>query len=160
MAIPDYADERAHKYFYRGFVGSGHGENGTGYRLSWSSTSDAKPTSVHRVDSNHSYCVFCGNRAFPIQNEHYAVTGYSCICKDAMDELEWQFEYQILLNEQYQAREALKKKAPVPKKEALLSVVSRKVEEINRYIERDFHVTHELKRLGIDTIHPFDRNED
>jgi len=160
MAIPDYADERAHKHFSRGFVGEKHGENGTGYRVSWSSTSGAHPTSVHQIDNTRCYCVFCGNRAFPIQTDDFGITGHACVCKDAMDELEWRGEYQSLLNEQCRAREALKKKVPIPKKEALLSVITRKFDSVKHYIDRDFSVTNETRALGITTGHPFDHTKE
>ncbi|MNL69339.1 hypothetical protein D3C87_1941890 [compost metagenome] len=84
------------------------------------------------------------------------VTGYSCVCKDAMDELEWRDEYNLLLNEQYIAREQLKKKAPVPKKDALLSVIDRKFNFVKDCLVGDFIVTHETKALGITVGHPLD----
>ncbi|MCY1283756.1 hypothetical protein D9M68_19850 [compost metagenome] len=156
MAIPDYCDDRAKKHFHRNFVGEKHGEDGTKYSVSWSSTSDARPTTVHHIDKNHCYCAFCGNRAFPIQNDAYMVTGHSCVCKDAMDELEWRDEYNLLLNDQAIARQQLKKKAPLPKKEALLSVVERKFNATRETLDRGFSILQETNALGIIVGHPFD----
>ena len=89
MAIPEYCDPRARRHFSSGFVGKTHGENGTGYKTSWDSMSEASPTAVHILDSDRCYCAYCGQRAFPIQREDYSVYGFCCVCKDAMDEVEW-----------------------------------------------------------------------
>jgi hypothetical protein len=113
MAIPAHADPRSHKHFSRGFVGSKHGEDGTGHRISWDSTSGAQSTSAIQTGRFNHTCIYCGHNMYPIQRDiGMDVSGFACVCKDAMDELEWREQYTQLLAKQKQDRQLLAAAAP------------------------------------------------
>lgn len=115
MAIPEYTDPRAHKHFQIAYVGRSSEGNVNGYSQSWDSMSGASPTSVFNVGkaSYIYHCAYCGKRAFPIQNpDNYDTVGYCCVCKDAMDELEYLDSYHALVNKQADELHALHNKAP------------------------------------------------
>lgn len=161
MAIPEYCDQRAKKYFTSCFVGKTHGDNGSSNRMSWSSTSGAKPTATHKLNSDAHYCAYCGNKAFPIQDNierhgDYTTTGWCCICKDAMDEVEWQAEYIALLGRQNKERYDMMQKAPKPTVEARQKVIRLRFDKIEDDIARDFFSESALKALSITLGHPKD----
>lgn len=123
MAIPDYADPRSHQFFSNYYVGSSHGDNGASHRWDWDSSADgAEPTLVLPNDK----CAYCGNRALPIQaglrrgrvgyhdDRDYSVTGYTCCCKGAMDEVEHRAKVRELEDRHSQEMAALAKQAPKP----------------------------------------------
>ena len=158
MAIPEYADQRAHKHFHRGFVGSKHGDNGTQYSTSWDALSEAVPTTYHTYDNGHArVCVFCGNRPFPIQ-DHVggAVLDYACVCPKAMDEVDWKKDFNALLMKQNREREELRKKAPKTNPEVLTKIVQRVTAKIVDEVERGWGHS-ELKRLGVNFNAPCDQ---
>ncbi len=125
MAIPDYADERAHKFFTQRFVGTRHGENGSSLSIDWDSSAEGlEPTAIYP----NGRCVYCGNHAHPIQaglrhprhsygepgDRGYEVTGYACCCKGAMDEREHKARVEELKQRHEDELAALVKQAPVP----------------------------------------------
>lgn len=165
MAIPDYCDDRAKKHFIRGFVGKKHGEDGTDYSTSWSSTSGAKPSTYHIVDGNSFYCVYCGRTMFPIQDDimkhgDYRTTGYRCVCKDACDEVEWREKYNELLEKQEEERHLLRKSCPIPSSEVFMTVVRKRVDKLYKDIEQDWFTGSALKSLDIIKSHPLDHNKE
>lgn len=94
-SIAKYADERA---FNRGLINYGYvGENNGDCGVNNSKVASINdcnvlPTKVTTI-GNYSYCFYCGRVARPIQNkiikfEDYSITGYTCVCKGAMDEYE------------------------------------------------------------------------
>lgn len=93
----DYADDRAKDMVSQGYVGSGHGNYGGNkqYLISFdTSYPDARETQTIKI-SRHHYCSYCSRLALPIQSEiytknNYKVTGYTCVCKGAMDEIQMQ----------------------------------------------------------------------
>lgn len=121
MAIPAHADPRSHKHFTRYFVGKkGEDPGQHGHQTSWNSTSDALPTRTMGASQHVRYCVYCGNRAFPIQSDVGApVKGFSCVCKDAMDEIEWHHHRQDMLDRHAKERSDLDKLAPKQNMEAV-----------------------------------------
>ncbi len=149
MAIPAYADPRSHKFFTRGFVGSKAGEEGTNYSTYWNSHSETVPTTVYSLRSDAHVCAWCGNRPFPLQDAYLDVIGYICVCKDAMDEVELIAEYQALLKEQAQARQALKDKLPKPSQVVLDMVVDKTIAKIKDDLARNFFVDSALDSLDI-----------
>lgn len=124
MAIHDYADERAYKFYSHGFVGNKHGDNGTNYKTSWNSTSEGlKPTKVYKPTSCREYCVYCGNTALPIQNLDYDVIGYTCCCKGAMDEVEYDQALKELKKKQQQELYQFQQNAPKAPEEVKMKVL-------------------------------------
>jgi hypothetical protein len=155
MAIPDYADPRSHKHFSKGFVGISHGDGNTGYKTSWDAISDAKPTSTMGIHTHTRFCVFCGNRAFPIQSCVGADPhGYACVCKEAMDEIDWQEQFQLLLNEQAKARRLLIKEMPKRNPDVFEQYAKRVWDHNVADIRKDFFAQSALSRLGITVDEP------
>ena len=116
MAIPDYADERSHDFFSTGLVGKSHGDNGSAYRTSWNSQCDAEPTRMIRA-GYRPVCAYCGNAAMPLQPNiqrynDYEVTGYTCCCTGAMDEVEWRHELTEMENNHAEELRALQRREP------------------------------------------------
>lgn len=151
MAIPDYADPRAHKHFSEGFVGTSHGDPGrNGYKTSWDAVSEAKPTSTMGTVATRRYCIYCGQRAFPIQHAVGSEPhGYACVCKDAMDEVDWKAELTALLNEQAKAREAIMKRAPKRNMEVIAQFTQKLWNGMEDDIRKDHLSEHAYKRMGI-----------
>lgn len=129
MAIPDYADERSYDRFSRGFVGSSHGENGSSYRTSWNSQCNAEPTKM--INSHfRPVCAYCGNVGFPLQPNidryfDYGVVGYTCVCKGAMDEVQWREELVAMENKHYEELQALKRLEPKTSPDVIKNVITR-----------------------------------
>lgn len=91
MAIPEYADERSHKFFARYFVGSARGDNGGNYGYDWNTAHPELRPTLTLAAGRQRICGYCGSTARPIQDtgrEHWPVVGHTCCCKGAMDELE------------------------------------------------------------------------
>lgn len=158
MAIPDYCDVRAEKYFHTCFVGSSHGEKGTPYRTSWDSTSGALPTTMIKSDYNRPLCAYCGNKGFPIQpfftgsfeaDSDSSVTGYACVCKDAMDLLEIKDQIKALEKIQKEQMNDLVKTLPKVNNKVLRAVVSKKATEIEQEIMHNGETSPSLDSLGI-----------
>lgn len=158
MSIPKYADKRAHKFFHRGFVGGTHGDDGTSYRMSWGSTDDGLvPTSVVMSETHgrhHPFCGYCGNRALPIQNSRYDVTGHTCVCKGAMDEVEW-----IALHKQMKSRHEdemaeLEDARPKVDPKVVARVAKSALDANVKDIERSFFAGHAMKRMGVSVQRP------
>jgi hypothetical protein len=97
--IMENIDERAKKFFRYSYIGKNTaGANSEGCRYNWNSThEDLTPTRIYSVGGSL-YCAYCNQKAYPIQagltnNYHpttsnYQPTGYTCVCKKAMDEVE------------------------------------------------------------------------
>ncbi len=96
------------------------------------------------------------NGHFPSSAKTTASMVFCCVCKDAMDEVEWRREYELLLEAQHTAREEMKRKAPKPTKEALQSVIKRRFRQLESDVERDFFSEHALKQLNITRGQPDD----
>lgn len=150
MAIPDYADLRAHKFFERYFVGETNGENNSCYKTGWDSTSGAKPTQYVTYNDGHSRaCSYCGNRPFPIQsNIGDDISGYSCVCKAAMDEVEWQAKLHELELRHAKERHELCKTAPQPDPKVLVNIVTKVAKGITDDLSKGWGSTR-LKALGV-----------
>lgn len=158
MAIPDYCDERAEKYFERGFVGSSSGENGTPYKYHWNSTSGAKETKMVVFGYQEHICAYCGNKGFPLQprfkgsfsrDSDSTVTGYACVCKDAMDEVEIKEKLQILKAKHHAEEALLANRLPQVSKKVLKDVVNLKAKNLKEDIDRSFCYEHNLSELNI-----------
>lgn len=158
MAIPDYCDKRAKKYFSRGFVGHSHGEDGTGYRYSWDSSSGASPTKMITGIGNPR-CAYCGNEGLPLQPYFTAsfdpdcnttITGYACICKDAMDQLEVEDKLdQMALRHASEVRE-LQQQLPNVNKIVLKKLLDEKVKRQKEEIDRGFLDEKHYKKFGLE----------
>jgi len=127
MAIPEHADPRAHQFFERGFVGKSHGDDGSGWRYSWHSTTEGlHPTAIHTCARLRPICAYCGEHALPIQkdlgyqsefNNHrdrYIHKGFTCCCSGAMDERDYVVLRETMLERHAQELEQLESAAPVP----------------------------------------------
>lgn len=158
MAIPDHADKRAHRFYYSGFVGSGHGDNGSSRSTSWDSMhEDLKQTAVVTHLNGNPMCAYCGNRALPIQDpDTYHVHGHTCCCKDTMDELEWRVSYSNLLAEQLAARKELEKAAPVINKAVLQRLMDYSHQATVKRLGETIPDVRSLTPYGIDFITPLD----
>lgn len=137
MAIPDYADPRSHEFFANGFVGFTHGDNGTSYARSWDSRHPELKVTATVAVNYRAHCVYCGNRAMPIQNQDLDVTGYTCPCKGALDEVEYLRLVEELREQFDNDLESLTANAaPVPSEEVLRrsmnSMVSQALEDAKR----------------------------
>jgi hypothetical protein len=144
MTFPKHIDERAKKFFDRVFVGKlegKHGEDEYGYKMSWDSRHEELKTSKH-YRGNH--CAYCGNRPFPIQPENcgYEVTGYTCICKDAQDEIEIKQAVELLEIEHEKALRQLKSTLPEVSVE-----LKRKL--VEKELKSDYYLDKAMKALGI-----------
>lgn len=111
--IPDYADERAAKFFRRVFIGKNPGNKAdeNGYLMSWDSRhEDLEASKTH----GSNYCAYCGNRPYPIQTSSrgYDVTGHMCICADAINEVEINRSIEKLKNEHISEIHKLKMSKP------------------------------------------------
>lgn len=150
MAIPEHADPRALKHFDKCFVGTSHGDNGTGYKTSWNSLSDAVPTECIAFDNGYSHiCAYCGLLPYPIQTHVGSeVTGYSCICKEAMDEVEFKVALAEMRLRHQQELLELGKTAPKYNPEAIAKVVMSQARSIVDNVKRGYP-DNGLKQLGI-----------
>lgn len=129
MAIPDYADERSYGNFSRGFVGSTHGDNGSSYRTSWNTQCDAEPTKMI-LTYGRPVCAYCGNMGLALQPNierycDYDIVGYTCVCKDAMDEAEWRNEMIALQNKHEEEIQALKCREPKTNPDVIKRIITR-----------------------------------
>lgn len=156
MAIPDYADPRSHKHFSQGFVGRSHGDPGKGgYKMSWDAISDAKPTSTIGTSDHTRYCVYCGNRAFPIQfSVGGNVAGFCCVCKDAMDEVDWIAKRDALIAEHNVALRDLDRQAPKRNMEIITKFTSKVWNGLEDDIRKDHLSEFAFKRMGISIDQP------
>lgn len=145
MAIPDYADERSYSRFRCGFVGTSHGDNGSGYRKDWDSQCDAEPTKMIQT-YGRPVCAYCGNQGLPLQPNirfnDYDVTGYSCVCKGAMDEEEWRQEITEVENKHYEEISAIKRRQPKTNPE----VIKKLVKDLTERMEKA-ETMQEVKRI-------------
>lgn len=133
MAYHDHCDERAKKFYERGFVGSSHGDDGTSHSTSWSSRNkELKPTkclSTNRI----TICAYCGNQALPIQHNieldirrsNYDITGYTCCCTSAMDEIEYQVKLEELFDRHNQEVDELEKLTPKISEEVQVKLLAK-----------------------------------
>ncbi len=134
MAIPDYADERSYKYFTRGFVGSSHGDDGSSYRMSWNSRCDAEPTKMIQGICYHPVCAYCGNQGLPLQpyidtHRDYTITDYTCVCKSAMDEVDWRQQVAELENKHHEEMSALNQSQPKPDLSIVKNILKKELAE-------------------------------
>lgn len=85
MFIPS---DEVKRFFFKGYVGV-RGMNGYIYDFDTMDES-LVPTHSIRIGNTH-YCPYCGEEMFCIQDrETLAVTGYCCLCKGAMAEIEYE----------------------------------------------------------------------
>lgn len=128
--IPDYADKRAHKFYSRVYVGSNLcGANALGYKMSWDSDHDE----LKEVETlGRHYCGYCGNRPLPIQaflwKEDYSVTGYTCVCSDAMDAIEVGLKIEALKELHRKQLRELEKKMPKHKDSIKVAILQNHLE--------------------------------
>lgn len=158
MARPEYADERSHKFFSSGFVGSSHGDNGTSYSTHWDSTSvGLHPTAVHTSRISIEVCAYCGNRALPIQTDlgyrggrgdRYISKGHTCCCSGAMDEREYVAVREAMLERHHNEIQEMEKAAPVPPKEVLLKYATRCTEKALKSIS-DHWGDRDINNIGL-----------
>lgn len=149
MAIPDYCDPRAEKNFTRGLVGISHGDNGSAYRYSWDSQCGQKKTTM--VDG---YCAYCGNRGLPLQPlidiyRDFTVLGHTCICKDAMDELELKDAVNQVRIKAEKEIQALEDKMPKINPKVIKTLAEDKLKSSLKHIERGFCSESILNDLNI-----------
>lgn len=136
MAIPDYADERSYDRFSRGFVGSSHGDDGSNYRSSWNSQCDAEPTKMIHMRSRP-VCAYCGNVGFPLQPHierfrDYEVTGYTCVCKGAMDEVEWKHDLCEMEKKHREELQALERCEPKSNPDVIKNIITRLTSKLEK----------------------------
>lgn len=154
MAIPDYADERSYDCFTRGFVGSSHGDDGSSYRTYWNSECDASPTKMVNT-YGRPVCAYCGNEGLPLQPnisgwKDYEVTGYTCVCKGAMDEVDWRSEVTEVENKHYEEMSALRRREPKTNPDVIKGIITRltsQLEEAKTMSEVE-HILTKLKAVN------------
>lgn len=135
MAIPDYAHESCKRFFSRGYVGTGHGDNGSAHKIYFdTSHPELKPTRTIVIEGGRPHCVYCGEIALPIQagRRHggdFEVTGLCCVCKDAVAELELMDKVNELRSQFNLAERELIKQFPQPDKKKLTAIRLQKLKE-------------------------------
>lgn len=157
MAIPDYCDDRAKKHYVHSFVGSRHGDNGSMYAYRYDSTSGGKETKMIRTSRYRCVCAYCGEVGLPLQpffkgsfnpDSDSTVTGYMCVCKDAMDQLEIEESIRQLRIKQANDMKELERTLPKPSSEVLAKVMANRIKTLTEEIESGNFT--ELDRLGIE----------
>lgn len=108
----DWADERAKHMITEGYVGPNHGNHGINNQILVrfdTSHNDTTPTQTVKI-GYYNYCVYCSRLALPIQgglknttretrrHANYDTTGYMCVCKGAMDEIQLNKDTQEIKN--------------------------------------------------------------
>lgn len=148
MAIRDYSycDARASKYFRLG---------------GWDSTSGAKATKMISVDGYSHVCAYCGNRGLPLQPYFTGrlrlgcdttVTGYTCVCKDAMDQLEIEEQVAQLKHKQQEELRLLLEKMPEVNKEVVSKIIKSKADELIKAAQRGNVHTRDMERFGLQIV--------
>lgn len=140
----DYVDPRAYKFFR--FSGSSHSET----LYSWDTQSGAKPTKVLKSDTHMPVCAYCGRRGLPLQPNiamyrDYDVTGHTCACKEAMDEIDMLAEIERVRSVADEAIAALKRNMPKINSEVVQKLMKadmdRKIERLQEDQERGWGVS-------------------
>lgn len=158
MPIPEYCDERAAQFFRRGYVGNSNGENGTPYSTHWDSTSGAKETKMILSASSRPNCAYCGNVGLPLQpyfrgsftqDSDATVTGYTCICKDAMDEVQIKEQLQAMRAKHHAEETLLANSLPKVNKKALKAVAEARMKKLKKQIDQDFFLEDALESFSI-----------
>jgi len=163
----EHVDERAWKFFSYGYSGE--------YSYHWKSTSEGlRPTAVLQCGYTYPVCAYCGRQALPIQGEHrgpdgswgstsYYDRGHCCVCKDAMDELEYKDKENEIRDKMNQLISDLRKVSPAVNPEVVKALVEERAEqdlkELEKHTKRScgFHPS-KLDALGIKL--KFDKRED
>lgn len=144
----EHVDERASKFFSWGWAGS------EGRSSFWNSRADnLVPTVTLSNKLNIPVCAYCGRQALPIQkrasHEEYYTTGYCCVCKDAMDELEVKAKIKEVIEKMERVVEDLEKSAPKVSKDVLKKLLEEKNKRSLDLLERDHYPTDYLaEELG------------
>lgn len=156
MAIPDYCDDRAKKHYKNYFVGSDHGDNGSMYGYRYDSASGGKATKMIHLSRYRCVCAYCGEVGLPLQpffkgsfnqDSDTTVTGYMCVCKDAMDQLEIEESIRQLRAKQANDMKELESTLPKPAPEVLAKVMANRIKTLTEEIESGNFT--EMDRLGI-----------
>lgn len=141
MKYPEHADPRSYKFFHSYYVGVGGNEEG-GKMSTHVDTrhEELKPTEHYRG----LWCAYCGHRVYSIQPRSlgYDISGYFCVCKDAMDEIEISDKLREL-KEKYR-EEKSKLEMSLPKKSV---EVKRKL--IDKALKDDYNLDDILKFLRL-----------
>lgn len=129
MKYPENCDPRAHKFFHTVVVGQNFGEDGTAYKTTWDNDhAEARPTPVFVID-HYRYCQFCNEQALPLQpnirHDDYGITGYACVCKDAMDWVDVEKALEDLADRYEKERLVIEAKRPRATEEAKLNAAIR-----------------------------------
>lgn len=149
-------DERARDYFR-------YGSNGSELRFYWDSECGA-PTSPMIIDRSTSYCVFCGERGLPLQPwikkcKDYSITGYTCICKDALDYLDILKEEKDLRDKMFKEIKDIRGKAPSPNKEVIHRIVKKRAEAVLNNVMEGWSGGDALEGLGVHLPNLFQEEE-
>lgn len=133
-------DPRAEKFFSRYYVGQYVNDaDQFGYVTRWNTRhEELVPTKCY----HRTWCAYCGSRAFAIQPSHlgFDITGHSCSCKEAMDEVEYKQKLEQLKEKHEEEISALKKTKPKPSED-----VKRKI--IKNVMKDSFYLDRILKSL-------------
>lgn len=98
-------------------------------------------------------CAYCGNKGFPLQphisrHDDYRITGYTCVCKDAMDSLDIEEQVEAMKVRHRKELEELLSKKPKENKDVVKAVarlaVNNLLEDIDKHNDKDA-----LSALGI-----------
>ena len=135
MAYPEYIDERATGFFRNFLVGKSHGDAGSSYKTSWNSQCGAKPTKMLKMPGRP-VCAYCGNEALPLQPyipyDDYGIKGYTCVCKGAMDEVEWEKTKAEMEERHKKESREMEKAAPVPDLQVKKDIVARMMTKVQK----------------------------
>lgn len=154
---PAHADPRSHKLFHRVYVGpTQHGKlryggcpvDVNGYTMSFDNRDKSLKSTA--MLGNRQICVYCGHQTFSRQPHiddmipDYRVVGYTCICKGAMDELEYLDSKEQMEIRHRQELAALEKSKP---KESM-DVKKRFIENYLNNLE-EYQYDRVIEKLGI-----------
>lgn len=157
----EYYESHVDPRAYKSFRFDGRGKNGAEY--SWDGTSEeAKETLTLTLEeiSGYPICAYCCRQALPIQKnlrryDDYRTTGYGCVCKKAMDEVDVREKIKQEEEKHYKKIRSIQARGPVVNKRAVKLLIDRKTKDIHSQLNEDnrfFSMHRVLKSAGINVL--------
>lgn len=173
MKYPKHSDPRTYHLFSSGYCGNRAGdvlphecakdrEGGTACvkcirggesRSDYSThfdnmTTEIGPSTMVSTSYQTNFCVYCGNRAHTLQYRNFEVRGYTCTCKGACDEREYEAAREAMRMRHHKEVQDMEKAAPPRSKEVIAAVWKREAAAVLKDIEGG-SIPRALERLGI-----------
>lgn len=133
--LPEHCDKRAEKFFGFSF-GDRYWDSG-----------HPELASTRVLQGGQPVCAYCGKSAYPIQaglavprfdrdGEDYSVTGYTCVCSAAMDEVAHRALVNQMLERHEEELEELSNSAPKPSQEVFEKFICRLTDRLKEKAKR------------------------